>query len=323
MQQFADEVTLTIVSGHGGAGSASFRREKYVPRGGPDGGDGGRGGDVVFRCQDGLKTLSHLRSHATYRAGSGTAGAGRNKHGKDGADVVLEVPAGTQIRRLEDNEILGDLTEVGQELRILAGGRGGKGNTHFATSTNRAPRFAQPGAPGESLQVVVELRLIADVGFVGFPNAGKSSLLAALTSAQPKVGAYPFTTTAPHLGVLRVGYEDLVVADIPGLIEGASRGAGLGIRFLRHITRTRCLCFVVDLSTGELQASLDTLRTELGAYSPELLNRPRIIVASKADLPEVQEALTALQDEDVLPVSSFTGEGIAQLAERLSGMVHG
>jgi GTP-binding protein len=227
---FLDETTIEVSSGHGGRGAVSFRREKYVPKGGPDGGDGGRGGDVVFEVRASLKTLSHLAFKRSFHAEDGQPGQKRKRHGKDGKPVVIGVPPGTIIRSAEDNRIVKDLVEPGSWI-FLKGGKGGKGNTHFATSVRQAPRFAQPGLPGESISLRLELSLIADIGFVGKPNAGKSTLLSVLTEAQPKIGAYPFTTKAPNLGVMREQYKEVVLADIPGLIEGASRGSVSGFVF--------------------------------------------------------------------------------------------
>lgn len=321
MSRFSDHVIITLVSGKGGAGSASFRREKYVPRGGPDGGDGGRGGSIRFVCRDNLKTLGHLRPNGTYRADDGEAGRFRNRHGKDGADVEIAVPPGTQVRDAEDNSVICDLLKVGETHVVLEGGRGGKGNTHFVSSTNRAPRFSQPGEPGSSLKVVVELRVIADIGLVGLPNAGKSSLLAATTNALPEVAAYPFTTTSPNLGVVEREFDHLVLADIPGLIEGAAGGAGLGTRFLQHLSRTLGLCFVVDVSGEAPEDAVAVVQNELQSYGGAPISRPRIIVGNKNDLHQAEAGLEALRnafpDDAVISVSALSGDGLDAFVDAL------
>ncbi|NBF40403.1 MAG: GTPase ObgE [Spirochaetes bacterium] len=326
MQQFVDEVTVTVHSGSGGPGAVSFRREKYVPRGGPDGGDGGRGGNVVFRTKPNLKTLRHLRFKSTYRAENGRPGEGAKRHGRDGADAVIDVPPGTLIRSTESGNVLVDLSGETSEWVCLSGGRGGKGNTHFKSSRQQAPRFAQPGEEGSSATLRVELALIADAGFVGLPNAGKSSLLGALTAAEPKVAGYPFTTTIPSLGVIKLFDRDVVLADIPGIIEGAADGAGLGLRFLKHIARTRALVFVLDLSeeAGDPEYSYHTLCEELGRYEPALLGKRRLIVGTKLDLDGTHERLSEIrhaawtEGANVVGVSSFSREGLDELVERLA-----
>jgi GTP-binding protein len=326
VQQFVDEVTITVHSGSGGPGAVSFRREKYVPKGGPDGGDGGRGGNVVFRTRRNLKTLRHLRLKSTYRAKNGLPGEGAQRHGSDGADAVVEVPPGTIVRSLESGETLADLSEDGAEWVCLRGGRGGKGNTHFKSSRRQTPRFAQPGEEGSSTRLRVELRLIADAGFVGLPNAGKSSLLRALTAAEPRVAGYPFTTTIPNLGVIKLSDRDLVLADIPGIIEGAADGAGLGLRFLKHIARTRALVFVIDLvdESTEIADAYRILLAELERYEPALLEKRRLIVASKLDAEGARDRLDALRqtglarDVPIVGVSSFSREGLDEVTRRLA-----
>lgn len=319
---FVDEIVLTVASGHGGAGSTSFRREKYVPRGGPDGGDGGCGGNVLFKVQSNLKTLTHLRPNKTYKAENGFPGAGRKRHGRDGADLVLAVPPGTRIWDAESGELLLDLlkTETTNNS-FLVGGIGGKGNIHFATSRNQAPRFSQPGMPGGERKIKLELAIIADIGFLGYPNAGKSSLLSVLTSATPEIANYPFTTKIPNLGVLRQYGRDIVLADIPGIIDGASKGLGLGHRFLKHISRTLALLFLIDLSNNEDPVkTLAKLKQELQAFDPELLNREHYIVATKMDILEAKERLPAFAAEvkdEVIPISSVTREGLETLVRKL------
>ncbi|WP_455381092.1 GTPase ObgE [Salinispira pacifica] len=325
MERFVDEVRVHVASGHGGAGCVSFRREKYVPKGGPDGGDGGRGGDVTVVVRRNLKTLSHLRMHPHHRAENGRPGQGRNMHGRDGAPVTIPVPPGTIIRDPETREQVADLTEEGQSVVLLRGGRGGKGNAHFATSTHRTPRFAQDGEAGEEVDYLIELAVIADIGLVGFPNAGKSSLLKALTNANPRIGSYPFTTKIPNLGVLRVFERDIVLADIPGIIEGASGGAGLGIRFLKHISRTSGIALLIDLSDEEVLSVLPVLVGELRSYSPALEKKSRLVIGTKLDMPgavdRLEELRAALAPQPVLGVSSFTREGLDEVARFMHGIV--
>jgi GTP-binding protein len=326
MLGFADETYIDVSSGNGGPGCVSFRREKYVPRGGPDGGDGGRGGDVIFVVKNNLKTLLHLKQKRNFNAKNGQPGMGRRKHGSDGDHAVIAVPPGTLIKDAETDEILQDLTDQ-EEWVFLRGGLGGKGNYHFSTSTNQAPRYAQPGLPGQERRLHIELNLIADVGFVGFPNAGKSSLLSALTNAHPKIGDYPFTTKIPNLGVLEFHGHDIVLADIPGIIEGASHGAGLGIKFLKHIYRTKVLVFMVDLSDENYLAAFDLLKKELEQYAPELLERPRLLVGTKLDLYEAEQALEKLSQafprETVCGISTFTRKGLDEFIKLTAGRVLG
>ena len=326
MQQFVDEVTIIASSGHGGAGKVSFRREKYVPKGGPDGGDGGRGGDLIVAVRNDLRTLLHLTRTREIRAADGERGGHRDKHGADGKDAVIKVPPGTIITDRDTGEVLVDAVVDGTRVELLHGGRGGKGNAHFATSRHQTPRFAQDGEPGAELSLQIELRLIADVGFVGKPNAGKSSLLGRLTAAHPKIGNYPFTTKIPNLGVLQIEDDHVVLADIPGLIEGAADGAGLGDQFLRHIARTRYLAFVVDLSEEEPAAAVRVLQQELAAYSKALAAKPRMFVGNKIDLPgaeeRIEELSAAFPEDKVLGVSALTGAGIRPLAGALLAAGH-
>lgn len=320
---FSDEALIEVRSGNGGAGALSFRREKYVPRGGPDGGDGGRGGDVVVRVRSNVKTLSHLRMRQRFFASNGRPGSGRRMTGARGDDAVIEVPPGTIIYDADLDEPMADLTHVGEERVLLSGGRGGKGNHHFRTSRHRTPRFAQPGEPGEERRLRVELRVIADVGFVGLPNAGKSSLLKALTNADPRIAPYPFTTVVPNLGVLRRGDTDCVLADIPGIIEGAADGAGLGLQFLRHISRAAGLAFVVEYTNPDPGAQLAVLRRELGRFDPLLLDRNAILVFTKADLADAR-APTHADSGDLPPAvvtSSFSGDGLDELRDALFAML--
>jgi GTP-binding protein len=327
MVKFADEANIEVSSGSGGNGCVAFRREKYVPKGGPSGGDGGRGGDVVFTVQNNLRTLAHLRYKHSFKAENGRDGEGSGRYGRNGADVVIPLPPGSVVREADTNTLIKDFTEKQDDFVYLKGGNGGWGNIHFKSSVNQAPRKALPGKPGQTVQLKVELQIMADVGLVGFPNAGKSSLLDRFTNARPKIAAYPFTTKIPNLGVLTVGASsddggrDIILADIPGLIEGASQGAGLGIRFLKHISRTAALAFLIDLSDENYLGALEVLRQELAAFSPELLQKKRLVLGTKTDLPQTKERLAELAarypDENVLGISVFSGEGIKELAESL------
>jgi GTP-binding protein len=329
---FIDGATIRVKGGDGGYGVAHFRREKYVPAGGPDGGDGGRGGNVEAEVDPGLGTLLDFRYRFHYRAADGGDGAGKQKSGRNGEDLVLRVPPGTLIRDAQSGEVLADLLYPRQRTILAFGGRGGRGNVHFATSTRRAPRFAEQGEPGEERQIELELKLLADVGLVGFPNAGKSTLIARLSAARPKIAAYPFTTLLPNLGVVRVGEgQSFVVADVPGLIPGASRGAGLGLDFLRHIERTRVLVHVVDLAAREPGrdpvSDWQAILQELAAYRPDLLARPQLLVANKTDVTEARERLATARPTfeqaglRVFPVSAATGEGLAALVAALAALV--
>lgn len=321
---FSDETYIDVASGNGGNGCVSFRREKYVPKGGPDGGDGGRGGDVVFVIKQNLRTLGHLKQVRTYRAENGRSGAGARCYGRDGADIEIPVPPGTVIKNAQTGEIIKDLT--GEERWVfLKGGRGGQGNYHFRTATRQAPRFAQPGEPGEELRIGVELLVIADIGFVGFPNAGKSSLLNLLTNARSKVAGYPFTTKIPHLGVMRYGEQDMILADIPGIIEGASQGAGMGFKFLRHIARTAGLVFFIDLSDDRYKEAYEVLCNELEAYAPELIKKPQIIIGTKLDEEGTVSRLKELQDahpkKQVIGFSIYMDDTLAEVKQAFIRMV--
>lgn len=322
MQSFVDEATVELISGDGGQGSVHFRREKYVPKGGPDGGDGGRGGDVVFIVKENLKTLFHLKTKHIFKAKNGEKGAGKRKHGRDGEDVEISVPPGTIIKDGETGEILKDLNGTEKRWVFLEGGKGGLGNWHFRTSKNQAPRYAQPGMPGKHAIINVELRIIADIGFVGFPNAGKSTLLKTLSNASPKIGSYPFTTKVPNLGVLKLPSRDIVMADIPGLIEGASKGTGLGHRFLKHIIRTGALAFLIDCSEENFGEQFKVLKKELADYLPALLDKKRILLGTKLDTDGARSRIDALATqyptEKVIGVSSFNYEGISTVKEEFS-----
>ena len=358
--RFVDRTTITVSSGSGGNGAVSFRREKYVPRGGPDGGDGGRGGDLLFAVRRNVHTLSHLAGRHHYRAENGANGSRRRRHGAAGKPLRIPVPPGTVVRDVASGQVLHDLTQPDEEWLCLVGGAGGSGNARFATSVRRAPRFATPGRPGKELLLQLELRSIADVGFVGFPNAGKSTLLAALTNARPRIAAYPFTTTTPQLGMMRLATagdappeeqrapgrmrgtpaasaahtaasgsppaadwhqaQEIVLVDIPGILEGASTGVGLGLQFLDHIARVRLLAFVIDLTgTGDPAAALER---ELRAYDSALVQRPRLVVGTKLDLDLDGALSTGLRRryarEQVVIVSALTGAGMEDLRAALS-----
>lgn len=317
---FVDETTIEVCSGNGGPGSVSFRREKYIPKGGPDGGDGGRGGDVVFVVKRNLKTLSHLKMQHSFHAENGESGHGRRKHGRDGRDVIVAVPPGTVVKDKETGAALKDLEEEGEWV-FLRGGRGGQGNSHFATARRQAPRFAQPGEEGTTAVLKIELNLIADVGFVGYPNAGKSTLLSVLTNANPRIGNWPFTTKIPNLGVMKVFDQELVLADIPGIIEGASHGAGLGTQFLKHISRTSVLLFLIDLSDASVDDAFDVLSRELSSFAEALLEKPRLVVGTKLDILGTKEVLERVKEhlpgETVIGISAATNEGIAELKEAI------
>ena len=318
MSGFADRATIRVEAGDGGPGAISFRREKYVPKGGPDGGDGGKGGSVILEVDPNKRTLLDFQAEKMFRAGKGMQGSGQTSTGKDGKDLTIKVPPGTSVRDAETGELLADLVEPGLRWVAAAGGKGGRGNERFKTSTNQAPRRADPGIPGERKTLALELKLVADAGLVGFPNAGKSTLLAAVSSARPKIADYPFTTLRPVLGVVTLGEErTFVLEDIPGLIEGASQGKGLGHEFLRHVERTRMLVFLVDVTTEDPQAALATLEAELRAWSPELLEKPRLVAFSKADLLPPGEAEERARPFDALALSAATGLGLAELKERI------
>jgi GTP-binding protein len=325
---FIDRTKIRIQAGHGGNGVTAFRREKFVPRGGPSGGDGGRGGDLWLEADEALNTLLHLRYNPEHKAERGRHGEGSNRSGRDGEELVVRVPVGTQVFDAVTGDLLYDFTHTGERWLAARGGRGGFGNSHFATSTNRAPRYHQEGSPGEERELQLELKLLADVGLVGFPNAGKSTLISTISAAKPKIADYPFTTLEPHLGVVDMGdYKTFVVADIPGLIEGAHKGAGLGDRFLRHVERTKLLLHLVDVSsvTGrDPVADYETINRELAAYDANLATRPQIVVATKIDAldePERLERLKLRAAEDERPfyaISSATREGVRELTNAVS-----
>ncbi len=320
---FIDRAKIKIKAGDGGNGVTAFRREKFVPRGGPSGGDGGRGGSVWLEASDGLNTLLHLRYNPEHKAERGRHGEGSNRHGKDGEDTIVKVPVGTQVFDVASGEIIFDFTEAGQRFLAAKGGKGGWGNSHFATPTRRAPKFHYTGRPGEEKELQLELKLIADVGLVGFPNAGKSTLISVISAAKPKIADYPFTTLEPNLGVVDLGdYKTFVVADIPGLIEGASEGAGLGDRFLRHVERTKLILHLVDVSSLSGRNSVEDyeiINRELANYNEDLAERPQIVVATKMDALDEPEKLETLRQQaakdgkEFLEISSVTNQGTKEL----------
>lgn len=319
---FVDYVKIYARSGKGGRGSAHFRREKYIPRGGPDGGDGGDGGSVILRGNRNYWTLLHLKYERHILAGHGESGSGKLSRGKSGDDKIIEVPVGTVVFDGETGEFITDISRDGQEIVLLKGGRGGKGNNHFKTATNQAPRYAQPGEPYQERRIILQLKLLADVGLVGFPNAGKSTLLSVVSAAKPKIANYPFTTLEPSLGIVDVrGSHSFVMADIPGIIEGASEGKGLGLRFLRHIERNSLLLFLVPADADDIRKEYEILLNELTKYNPELLDKKRILAISKSDMLddelELEIAKELPTDIPVIFISSITHKGIIALKDLL------
>ena len=332
---FADRARIFVRSGKGGDGHVSFRREKYVPAGGPDGGDGGRGGDVIFEVDEGLNTLIDFRNTRKYRAGDGEPGGKKNCRGKDGDDIIIKVPQGTVIREAKTNQVIEDMSGDNRRVVLLTGGRGGNGNQHYATSTMQAPKYAQPGQPAKELELFLELKMIADVGLVGFPNVGKSTLLSRVTNARPKIANYHFTTLNPNLGVVDLeGTKGFVIADIPGLIEGASQGVGLGHEFLRHIERTKVIIHIVDAAGTEGRNPIEdiyAINKELEAYNPEIANRPQVIAANKIDAiyEQSESPVEAIRAEfepkgvPVYPISAVSGQGVKELLYKVNEMLEG
>ncbi|MCR4597948.1 MAG: GTPase ObgE [Acetatifactor sp.] len=331
---FVDRARIIVRSGKGGDGHVSFRREKYVPDGGPDGGDGGRGGDVIFQVDKGLNTLIDFRHVRKYKAGDGEEGGKKNCRGKDGEDIVIKIPEGTVIKEAGSDQVIIDMSGENQRVVLLKGGRGGNGNQHYATPTMQAPKYAQPGQPAQELELTLELKVIADVGLVGFPNVGKSTLLSRVTNARPKIANYHFTTLSPNLGVVDLeGAGGFVIADIPGLIEGASEGVGLGHEFLRHIERTKVIIHVVDAAGTEDRdpiADIYAINKELEAYNPQIAARPQVIAANKMDAiygEDRDAALKAIRDEfepkgiKVFPISAVSGEGLSELLYEVNEML--
>ena len=331
MEKFADEALIEVSSGKGGNGCAAFRREKYVPKGGPSGGDGGRGGSVIFTVKRNLRTLAHLRQKQNYKAENGHDGENWGRYGRNGEDVLIPLPPGSVIKDAGTGEPIRDFGKDESDFLFLKGGNGGWGNIHFKSPVNQAPRKALPGKPGETRRLLIELNVIADIGLVGFPNAGKSSLLDKFTNARPRIAPYPFTTKIPNLGVLTLGsfiddLRDIIIADIPGLIEGASEGQGLGIRFLKAVSRTSALAFLVDLGEDNYINAFEVLLKELESFSPRLTAKKRVIIGTKLDLEKTHERLEELinryPQEKVLGISVFSGEGLEELISVLSSLVN-
>ena len=325
--KFVDEVKIYIRAGHGGAGCVSFRREKFIPRGGPDGGEGGKGGDVIFRASESHRTLLDLRYQQQFLAKNGDPGSGNNRSGKSAADLEIVVPVGTVIKDFETGEILADLPAAGQIYVAGHGGIGGKGNAHFATSTHQTPRFAQEGMPGDERWLQLELKLLADVGIIGFPNAGKSTFISRVSAARPKIADYPFTTLTPHLGVVKhLDSNSFVLADIPGLIPGAHEGHGMGIQFLKHVERTSLLLHIIDISdeaNNNALSNFKAINKELEFYNPQLLAKPQIVALNKIDLPHVRERVkkevARFKKKGIIlhPFSAATGEGIKEILNEI------
>lgn len=326
-----DRAKIFLAAGHGGDGCVSFRREKFVPRGGPDGGDGGRGGHIILRTEANLHTLSDFTYHTRYAATAGKGGEGGNRHGADGGDVLLKVPVGTEVIDGETGEVLADLSRQGMEILVARGGKGGRGNNHFKSSTNRAPRQREWGEPGEARWLILELKLLADVGLLGFPNAGKSTLLSRISEARPKVASYPFTTLEPGLGVWDLPGGRTIVADVPGIISGAHRGKGLGLRFLKHLERTRVLLYLIDFAADHPPLppweQFAALRAEVEAYNKGLESRPYLVSATKMDLAaaernwESHKGLFHERGIHPLPISALSGRGLAELAEAVDALL--
>ncbi len=317
---FIDEAEIYVRSGKGGDGMVHFHREKFVPRGGPDGGDGGRGGDVIFEVRPTISTLQAFRHVTRYIADDGKNGGPNDMSGKSADDLIIPVPAGTVLYDAETGDLLGDLTEAGQRLTVCKGGRGGRGNPHFKSATHQAPRTAEKGAPAEEKRIKLELKLIADIGLIGVPNAGKSTLLSVLTNAKPKIAPYPFTTLEPNLGVARVDdVRTVVLADIPGLIEGASHGAGLGLDFLRHVQRTRVLVHLLDGLSADPVADYSQINSEMALFDPELARKPQVVALNKIDQPEVQERLDSIRKAmkklkvEIMPISALARTNVREL----------
>ena len=323
--KFIDEAMITVQSGNGGSGCVSFRREKFIARGGPNGGDGGKGGDITFITSIARRTLQQFRNKKHFKAKNGQSGQGSNKTGRSGDSLVIDIPPGTLISDTETGELIQDFTRAGETLMLAHGGRGGQGNARFKSSTNRTPRFAQPGEPGQTFTLKLELKLLADAGLVGLPNAGKSTLISAISAARPKIGSYPFTTLTPSLGVVHTDWsEPFVVADIPGLIEGAHAGTGLGIQFLRHIERTRVLVHLIDagsIDPTDPLASFRVINRELSLYNEALGSKPQIVVLNKLDLPGTDVAAESFKhaspDTEVLTISALEGNGLDKLKSKI------
>ena len=325
MPKFTDTISIQVYAGHGGAGAVSFRREKYIPKGGPDGGDGGKGGNVYLESDRRYYNMSHLFKDRKYKAGKGGQGMGDNRHGGDGDDLTVKVPPGTQVIDKESGAVIADLVKEGDRCLVAQGGIGGKGNAFFKSSTHQAPRFSQKGMPGEEKEITLNLKLIADVGLVGLPNAGKSTLLSRATNAKPKIGDYPFTTLIPNLGVVdRDNGKTYTIADIPGIIEGAHKGHGLGLSFLRHIERVSVILFLIDATEQDPLYNLQLLESELSTYNRDMLSRPSYIVLTKSDLldnEEIAQKKSLFNTDHVVALSSLQGQGVENLLEILDSLM--
>jgi GTP-binding protein len=322
--RFVDYVKISVTGGNGGNGCLAFRREKFVPKGGPAGGNGGDGGSVILQADTQLHTLQDIRYHRIYKAPRGRHGEGSLRHGKSGEDIIIKVPAGTLVKDRSTGEILADLQVDGEQIVVARGGRGGRGNAEFVTPTHQAPREFEEGKPGQERELELELKVLADVGLVGFPNAGKSTLLARITRAKPKIADYPFTTLTPNLGIVKSGtYSSFVMADIPGLIEGAHTGKGLGTRFLRHVERCQVLLFLVDANDEDPAESYRLLYEEVKQYSPGLLQRERMLAITKMDAYNGVPRVSTFEPVDIFPISSVSGAGLEELIRALAGRIHG
>ncbi len=320
---FIDYTVIKCTSGKGGKGAVTFRREKFVPKGGPDGGDGGKGGDVVFIADKQLHTLQDIRYKKAYSAGKGQQGSSNQRTGKNGDNAIIRVPLGTVVKEMESGNVVADLVDDRQEFVALQGGKGGKGNARFKSSTHQTPRYAQPGIEGEVNTYALELKVLADVGLVGLPNAGKSTLLSVVSAARPKIADYPFTTLEPNLGIVKYGdYKSFVMADIPGLIKGAAEGKGLGHQFLKHVERTQILLYLIDCTEEDPQSVFDTLSTELKTYNPDLDKKPQLIIRTKTDLLNVENEKNWISFEKYLDISSVTNNGLNKLISSITELLN-
>jgi GTP-binding protein len=320
---FIDFTVIKCISGKGGHGAVTFRREKYIPKGGPNGGDGGKGGDVIFIADNQLHTLQDIRYKKTYSAGDGQQGSTNNRTGKNGEDAIIRVPLGTAVKEIESENVVADLVEDKEQFIALKGGKGGRGNAHFKTATRQTPRYAQSGIEGQVNTYALELKVLADVGLVGLPNAGKSTLLSVVSAARPKIADYPFTTLVPNLGIVKYGdYKSFVMADIPGLIEGAAAGKGLGHQFLKHVERTQVLLYMIECTEEDPQSVYETLSSELKTYNPDMDKKPQLVIRTKTDLLNEENEKNWKSFEKYLDISSVTNSGINQLISRITELLH-
>ncbi|HIC39680.1 MAG TPA: GTPase ObgE [Candidatus Marinimicrobia bacterium] len=320
---FIDFTVIKCISGKGGHGAVTFRREKYIPKGGPNGGDGGKGGDVIFIADNQLHTLQDIRYKKTYSAGDGQQGSTNNRTGKNGEDAIIRVPLGTAVKEIESENVVADLVEDKEQFIALKGGKGGRGNARFKTATRQTPRYAQSGIEGQVNTYALELKVLADVGLVGLPNAGKSTLLSVVSAARPKIADYPFTTLVPNLGIVKYGdYKSFVMADIPGLIEGAAAGKGLGHQFLKHVERTQVLLYMIECTEEDPQSVYETLSSELKTYNPDMDKKPQLVIRTKTDLLNEENEKNWKSFEKYLDISSVTNSGINQLISRITELLH-